>query len=71
MLTLLPTFHKMESERPYLNVKEFKEMAVTMVDGPQREDIARLKLFPFSLKDREKIWLKSLRPCIISSWATM
>ena len=46
-----PIFHGMESESPYLHVKEFEEMVGTMVDGPQSEEIARLKIFPFSLKD--------------------
>ena len=46
-------------------------MIGTMVDGPQREKIARLKLFPFSLKDRSKIWLNSLRACSINSWRIM
>ena len=44
-------------------------MVGTMVDGPQWEDIARLKLFPFSLKDRSKIWLNSLKACSTTSWA--
>lgn len=71
MLPSLPTFHGMESESPYLHVKEFEEMVGTMVDGPRREDIARLKLFPFSLKDRAKIWLNSLRSNSIISWGSM
>ena len=68
---ITPTFHGMESESPYIHVKEFKEMVETMVDGPQREEIARLKLFPFSLKDQAKTWLSSLRTCSITSSATM
>ena len=40
MLPPLLTFHKMDSESPYLHVKEFEDMVRTMVDGPQREDIA-------------------------------
>lgn len=71
MLPSLPTFHGMESESPYLHIKEFEEMVGTMVDGPHREDIARLKLFPFSLKDRAKIWLNSLRSSSITSWRSM
>ena len=55
MLPSLPTFHKMEGESPYLHVKEFEKMVGTMVNSPQREEIAYLKLFPFSLKDRDKI----------------
>ena len=68
MLSSFPTFQKMESKSPYLHIKEFEKMVGTMVDGPQREDIARLKLFPFSLKDRAKIWLNSLRVCSMTSW---
>ena len=71
MLPLLPTFHGMESESPYLHVKEFEEMVGTMVDDPRREDIARLKLFHFSLKDQAKIWLNSLRSSSITSWGTI
>ena len=40
MLPSLPTFHGMKSENPYLHVKEFEEMVRTMIDGPQKEDIA-------------------------------
>ena len=67
MLPSLPAFHKMENESPYLHVKEFEEMVGKMVDGPQRDDIAHIKLFPFSLKDRVKIWLNSLRACSINN----
>ena len=28
----------------------------------------RLKLFPFTLKDKGKVWLNSLRPRSIHSW---
>ena len=55
MLLSLPTFHKMESKSPYLHVKEFEKMAGMMIDDPQRDEIARLKLFPFSLKNQAKI----------------
>ena len=71
MLPSLPTFHGMESKSPYLHVKEFEKMVGTVVDGPQREDLSNLKLFPFSLKDGAKIWLNSLRAYSITSWGTM
>ena len=51
MLPSLSTFHGMESESPYLNVKEYEKIVGTMVDGHQREEITRLKLFPFFLND--------------------
>ena len=68
MLPSLSTFYGMESESPYLHVKEFEKMVGTMVDGPQREEIVRLKLFPFSLKDQVKLWVNSLKAYSINSW---
>ena len=35
------------------------------------EDVIRLKLFPFSLKDKAKTWLLSLRPRSVTSWHDM
>ncbi|KAL6320266.1 hypothetical protein AAG906_005343 [Vitis piasezkii] len=34
-------------------------------------DLMRLKLFPFTLKDKAKIWLNSLRPRSIRSWTDL
>ena len=67
MLPSFPIFHGMEIESPYLHVKEFEEMVGTIVDDPQIEDIARLKLFPFSLKVQAKVWPNSLRACSLTS----
>ncbi|KAL6323356.1 hypothetical protein AAG906_029363 [Vitis piasezkii] len=58
IVPLLPTFHGMESENPYAHIKEF-------------EDLMRLKLFPFTLKDKAKIWLNSLRPRSIRTWTEL
>ena len=46
-------------------------MVGTMVDGPQWEEIARLKLFSFALKDIAKIWLNYLRARLITSWTIL
>ena len=34
-------------------------------------DLMRLKFFPLTLKDKAKIWLKSLRPRTIRDWGDM
>ena len=34
-------------------------------------DLMRLKLFPFTLKDKSKIWLNSMRPRSIRNWTEM
>ncbi|RVW19516.1 hypothetical protein CK203_116256 [Vitis vinifera] len=62
LVPLLPTFHGMESENPYAHIKEFEDVCNTFQEGGTSIDLMRLKLFPFTLKDKAKIWLNSLRP---------
>lgn len=51
-ITLLPIFHGLESESPYLHLEDFNEICVTFNDPPCANEIGKLKLFPFSLKDK-------------------
>ncbi|RVW88791.1 Retrovirus-related Pol polyprotein from transposon 17.6 [Vitis vinifera] len=69
--TPLPTFHGMESENPYSHIKEFEEVCNTFREGGASIDLMRLKLFPFTLKDKAKIWLNSLRPRSIRNWVDL
>ena len=62
LVPLLPTFHGMESENPYSHMREFKEVCNTFKEETVTVDLMRPKLFPFTLKDKAKIWLNSLRP---------
>ena len=62
MIQLLPTFYGMESESAHLHVKEFEELVSTFLELGQSEEIARLKLFPFCLKEKAKAWLNSIKP---------
>ena len=71
MISLLPKFHGLDSENPYLQFKEFEKVCSTFYDQSCNEETIRLKLFPFSLKDREKTWLNSLRPRSIGTWQEM
>ncbi|KAF5465392.1 hypothetical protein F2P56_015405 [Juglans regia] len=71
MIQLLPTFHGLENENPYLHIREFKEVVATFHSHNATDDIVRLKFFPFSLKDRANSWLYSLRPRSIGSWNEM
>ncbi|WJZ92711.1 hypothetical protein VitviT2T_011693 [Vitis vinifera] len=54
IVPLLPTFHGMESENPYSHIKEFEEVCNTFLEGGASIDLMRLKLFPFTLKDKAK-----------------
>ena len=71
MIPLIPHFHGMDSENPYLHIKEFEEVCSTFMDRTCTEEVIRLKLFPFSLKDKAKTWLNSLRPRTIGTWQEM
>ena len=43
----------------------------TFQEGRASIDLMRLKLFPFTLKDKAKIWLNSLRPRSIRAWTDL
>lgn len=68
MLQHILTFHGMESENPYLHLKDFKEVCSTFKKPNKNEEVVRLKLFPFYLKDKGKFWLSAQRPHSIQSW---
>ncbi|KAL6313500.1 hypothetical protein AAG906_005449 [Vitis piasezkii] len=71
IVPLLPTFHGMESENPYAHIKEFEHVCNTFQERGALIDLMRLKLFPFTLKDKAKIWLNSLRPRSIRTWTDL
>jgi hypothetical protein len=62
IIQLLPFFHGLDLENPYLRLREFEKVCNTYND---------LKLFPFSLKDKAKTWLQNLRPGSIRTWDEM
>ena len=62
LMPLLPTFHGMENKNPYSHMREFEEVCNIFKEETTTVDLMLLKLFPFTLKDKAKIWLKSLRP---------
>jgi hypothetical protein len=61
IIQLLPTFHGLELENPYLHLREFEEVCNTYNDLNCSMNTIRLKLFPFSLKDKAKTWLQNIR----------
>ena len=61
-MPLLPSFNGMESENPFSHIRKFEEVCNTFKEKTATVDLMRLKIFPFTLKVKEKIWLNSLRP---------
>ena len=64
-------FHGLPSEDPNLDIANFLEICDMFRVDDVPDDAIRLRLFPFSLKDKAKEWLNSLPAGSISDWATL
>ncbi|RVW72701.1 hypothetical protein CK203_056757 [Vitis vinifera] len=64
IVPLLPTFHGIESENLYAHIKEFEDVCNAFREGGASIDLMRLKLFPFTLKDKAKErYMKAINAC--------
>ncbi|XP_062086531.1 uncharacterized protein LOC133792640, partial [Humulus lupulus] len=68
IIQLLPSFYGLEREDPYMHVKDFLEICSTFRFQNFSDESVKLRLFPFSLKDRAKAWLNSLPTGTITTW---
>ncbi|CAN6465325.1 unnamed protein product [Victoria cruziana] len=67
-INMLPLFHRLASEDPYRHLDEFLDVCATVITHVD-DGALRLRLFPFSLKERARNWLKSLPPSVcIATW---
>lgn len=68
MINMLPSFHGIENEHSYKHFDEFLDVC-RMVRINVDDDASKLHLFPFSLKEKVKHWLKSQTSTMrIQSW---
>ncbi|KAJ9182762.1 hypothetical protein P3X46_006719 [Hevea brasiliensis] len=56
------------SESPHVHLAHFLEISDMLKINGVSDDSIRLRLFPFSLKDRAREWLHSLPPGSITTW---
>ena len=68
VIQMLPSFYGLATEDPYKHLDEFLEICSTVKIQNFSDDALRLRLFPFSLKDKAKYWLNSLDTVTISTW---
>ena len=64
-------FHRLPSEDPNIHIAYFLNICDMFRVNDVPDDAIRLRLFPFSLKDRAREWLNSLPVGFISDWATL
>ena len=56
---------------PNIHLAMFLEICDIVKMNGVTEDTIRLRLFPFSLRDKARGWLQSLQPGSITSWQDM
>ena len=68
MLQTVGQFSGMPTEDPHLHLRLFIEVSDSFKLPGVTEDALRLKLFPYSLRDRARAWLNSLPSDSVSTW---
>ena len=68
MLQTVGQFSGMPTEDPHLHLRLFMEVSDSFKLPGVTEEALRLKLFPYSLRDRARAWLNSLPPDSVASW---
>ena len=71
MIRLLPVYQGFESENPYSFMRDFENVCSAFLSTGSPLHIICLVLFPFSLKEKAKIWFHSLAPNSIFTWENM
>ncbi|CAN6482738.1 unnamed protein product [Victoria cruziana] len=63
-INMLPSLYGLANEDPYRYLDLFLDVCATVKISNVEDGALRLRLFPFSLKDRARDWLKSLPPAV-------
>ena len=70
LMAILPNFKGLESENPYVHVRAFEEVIGSFY-AQNVIETAKLRFFPFSLKDKAKGWLYTVKSRSIGNWGEM
>ena len=70
LLAIHPDFRELENENPYMHMRAFEEV----IDSFYAQNVietTKLRFFPFSLKDKAKGWLYTLKLRSMRNWGEM
>ncbi|KAL4340439.1 hypothetical protein GQ457_08G034750 [Hibiscus cannabinus] len=71
MLDFIGQFGGSPHEDARQHVRAFLEVCSSFYQQGVHEDVLKLKLFPYSLRDRARMWLNSASPGSLQSWADL
>ena len=71
MIRLLPEYQGFDYENPYSYMRDFEDVCSAFLSTRPPLHLICLVLFPFSLKEKAKIWFHSLTHNSISNWEDM
>ena len=71
MIRLLPVYQGVDSENPYSFMRDFEDVYSAFLSTGSPLHIIFMVLFPFSLREKAKIWFHSLPPNSIFTWEDM
>ena len=71
MIRLLPVYQGVNSENPYSFMRDFEDVCIAFLSMGLALHTIGMVLFPFSLKEKDKIWFHSLAPNSIFTWEDM
>ena len=71
MICLLSMYQGVDSKNPYSFMRDFEDVCNAFLSTRSPLHIICMVLFPFSLKEKGKIWFHSLAPNSIFTWEDM
>ena len=71
MLQTVGQFGGTPQEDPHLHLRQFLEVCNNFKLPRVTKDAFRLRLFPYSLKDKAKSWLNSIESISVTNWNSM
>ncbi|RZC57951.1 hypothetical protein C5167_005246 [Papaver somniferum] len=68
ILQMIPIFLGKDDENPYFHIRDFEEICGTIRIKDLTDEVLKLKMFPFSLRDKAKTWMNNLPSESIETW---